>query len=52
MIMKTDRADVIVPSGDIYTEVMNSFKAEQIIVPKVGLANGIIYNLFLDNEIN
>ena len=50
--LKPDRADVIVPSGDIYTEVMNSFKAEQIIVPKVGLANGIIYNLFLDNEIN
>lgn len=50
--LKPDRADVIVPSGGIYREVMQLFKAQQIIVPKVGLANGIIYNLFLENEIN
>ena len=50
--LKPDRADVIIPSGEIYREVMQLFKAKQIIVPKVGLTNGIIYNLFLDNEIN
>ena len=31
---------------------VKAFKATQMIVPKVGLADGMIYNLFLDNEIN
>ena len=50
--LKPDRADVIVPSGEIYSTVMKAFNAQEIIVPKVGLADGIIYNLFLNNEMN
>ena len=48
--LKPDRADVIIPSGEIYKLVMESTKAEKIIVPKVGLSDGIIYNLFLDKQ--
>ena len=50
--LKPDRADVIVPSGEIYSTVMEAFNAQEIIVPKVGLADGIIYNLFLESELN
>lgn len=50
--LKPDRADVIVPSGKIYAKVMDAFNAKQIIVPKVGLADGIIYTLFLNNQKN
>ena len=49
--LKPDRADVIIPSGEIYKMVMSSTGANQIIVPKVGLSDGIIYNLFLQKEL-
>ena len=49
--LKPDRADVIVLSGEIYKMVMSSTGANQIIVPKVGLSDGIIYNLFLQKEL-
>ncbi len=50
--LKPDRADVIIPSGEIYKIVMQSTGANEIIVPKVGLSDGIIYNLFLDKELS
>ena len=50
--LKPDRADVIIPSGEIYKMVMQSTGANEIIVPKVGLSDGIIYNLFLDKELS
>ena len=49
--LKPDRADVIIPSGDIYQLVMECANADKIIVPKVGLSDGMIYNLFLSKEI-
>ena len=49
--LKPDRADVIIPSGEIYKLVMESTNAKKIIVPKVGLTDGIIYTLFLDKEL-
>ena len=49
--LKPDRADVIIPSGEIYKLVMETTNAKKIIVPKVGLTDGIIYNLFRDKEI-
>ena len=52
LALKPDRADVIVPSGEIYIKVMEAIKANQMIVPRVGLADGMIYNLFLDHEIS
>lgn len=44
--LKPDRADVIIPAGKIYLSFMNHLDANEMLVPKVGLADGIIYNLF------
>ena len=48
--LKPDRADVIVPSSELYQSVMKASGAKEIIVPKFGLADGIIYELFNENE--
>ncbi|WP_420575765.1 Ppx/GppA phosphatase family protein [Ekhidna sp.] len=44
--LNPDRADVIIPASDIYIEVMKSAKAKSIIVPDVGLKDGINYYLY------
>lgn len=43
---RADRADVIVPALQIYTSVMRWAGAEEIYVPKVGLADGLIRMLY------
>lgn len=50
MQMNPDRADVIVPASDIYIKVMQWAKARQIIVPEVGLKDGILLYLFEKNR--
>ncbi len=45
-----NRADVIIPAGNIYHKVMKAAGATKIIVPKVGLSDGIIFELFHKNE--
>jgi exopolyphosphatase/guanosine-5'-triphosphate,3'-diphosphate pyrophosphatase len=44
--LKPDRADVVVPAGRIYLDAMKMVGAEGILVPKVGLADGIILSLY------
>lgn len=44
--LNPDRADVIVPASDIYTDVMKVAKARTIVVPDVGLKDGINYYLY------
>lgn len=44
--LKADRADVIVPALQIYKYIMRSMKAKEIVVPKIGLVDGIIYDLY------
>ena len=44
--LKEDRADVIVPALLIYINVMRWIDAEEIFVPKIGLADGIIQALY------
>lgn len=44
--LNPDRADVIIPALRIYLQAMKSSKAKQIIVPKIGLADGIIKSLY------
>jgi exopolyphosphatase/guanosine-5'-triphosphate,3'-diphosphate pyrophosphatase len=44
--LRTDRADVIVPALLIYINVMRWAGAEQIYVPKIGLADGLIKHLW------
>ncbi|MGB1075284.1 MAG: exopolyphosphatase [Flavobacteriales bacterium] len=48
--LKPDRADVILPAGEIYMKVMELAGCKGIIVPKVGLTDGIILNLFQNSE--
>lgn len=43
--LKPDRADVIIPALDIYLFIMNYANIEEMIVPKIGLSDGIIYHL-------
>lgn len=44
--LKPDRADVIVPALTIYTKVMEAIGTKEILVPKIGLSDGIIYDLY------
>ena len=44
--IRPDRADVIVPALNLYTQVANSANIEKIFAPKFGLADGIVLKLF------
>ena len=44
--LREDRADVIVPALLIYINVMRWADTEEIFVPKIGLADGLIHNLY------
>ena len=44
--MREDRADVIVPALSIYVNVMKWANIDDIYVPKIGLADGLIQHLF------
>lgn len=48
--MREDRADVLVPALQIYINVMRWADINDIYVPKIGLADGLIQNLY--EEIN
>jgi len=43
---KEDRADVIVPALQIYINVMRWADADEILVPKIGLADGLVQHLY------
>jgi exopolyphosphatase/guanosine-5'-triphosphate,3'-diphosphate pyrophosphatase len=44
--LKPDRADVIVPALSIYLHVMNELNSFEISVPKIGLSDGMIYEMY------
>lgn len=48
--MNPDRADVIVPASDIYIRTMEWAKARYILVPEVGLKDGMLLHLFEKNN--
>lgn len=50
--LNPDRADVIIPAADIYIRIMQWAKCSSVIVPNVGLKEGLIlqlYREFLNN---
>ena len=47
--MNPDRADVIIPASDIYLKVMEWAHATSILVPEVGLKDGIMFHLYEKN---
>lgn len=44
--LNRDRAEVIVPALDIFLFVMNQTGIRQVVVPKIGVADGIVRRLF------
>lgn len=50
--MKPDRADVIVPALEIYTQIMKYARSKKIYVPKIGLADGMIQYLYQNKYMN
>jgi exopolyphosphatase/guanosine-5'-triphosphate,3'-diphosphate pyrophosphatase len=44
--MREDRADVIVPALLVFINVMRWAETEEIYVPKIGLADGLIHILY------
>ncbi len=49
--LREDRADVIVPALLIYINVMRWADAENIFVPKIGLADGLIQSLYQEMKL-
>lgn len=48
MKLKPDRADVIIPACEIYLKLMDFAGISKMLVPKLGLADGIILDIFND----
>jgi len=46
--LREDRADVILPAGMIYERVATVAKADQVLVPSVGLKDGVLIDLAED----
>lgn len=46
--LREDRADVIVPALQIYINIMRWANIEEIFVPKIGLADGLIQHLYAE----
>jgi exopolyphosphatase/guanosine-5'-triphosphate,3'-diphosphate pyrophosphatase len=44
--MNPDRADVIVPAADIFIDLMGMISADHVLVPGVGLKEGLLYALY------
>ncbi|MEY3438332.1 MAG: hypothetical protein RL265_917 [Bacteroidota bacterium] len=45
--LKPDRADVLVPALDIYLYILQELNCSELIVPKIGLTDGMIYDMHL-----
>lgn len=50
--LKPDRADVIVPAGDIFLTIADLTGAQYIYVPVIGLADGIIDGLYAKKHLS
>jgi exopolyphosphatase/guanosine-5'-triphosphate,3'-diphosphate pyrophosphatase len=48
--LKPDRADVIVPACEIFEFILNELKVKSFFVPKIGLSDGMIYDLHLNHQ--
>lgn len=49
---RDDRADVIVPALQVFTSIMRWAQADEIYVPKIGLADGLIKMLYNEQKGN
>jgi exopolyphosphatase/guanosine-5'-triphosphate,3'-diphosphate pyrophosphatase len=46
MGLRPDRADVIVPAAEIFLMIAKTIKCENIYIPRIGLSDGLVYNLY------
>lgn len=46
LLLNPDRADVIVPASEIYLSAMRWAKLESMVVPSVGLKDGMLHSLY------
>lgn len=44
--LREDRADVIVPASEIFLFVMEKIGADHVLAPKIGVADGLIYEMY------
>lgn len=44
--LRPDRADVIVPAAEIFIFITNIIKVKSLLVPKIGMADGLIFQLY------
>jgi exopolyphosphatase / guanosine-5'-triphosphate,3'-diphosphate pyrophosphatase len=44
--LNPDRADVIVPAGEIFLQIMKSVNATKVYVPKIGLSDGMVREVY------
>jgi exopolyphosphatase/guanosine-5'-triphosphate,3'-diphosphate pyrophosphatase len=49
--LRPDRADVITHASNIYIEAMKTFEIKRMIVPKIGVADGVIYQLWKKSKL-
>jgi len=50
LMLNPDRADVIIPASEIYTSAMKWSGAKDMIVPEIGLKDGLMLKLFERNK--
>ncbi len=48
--LRSDRADVIVPASNIYVDVLDQAGISTIIIPKIGLADGLLYKQYIHEK--
>ncbi len=48
--LNPDRADVIIPAGEIFLTIMRWTNAKKLFVPKIGLGDGIVREVFTEYQ--
>ena len=49
--LNPDRADVIVPAGEIFVQIMKWAEASKIFVPKIGLSDGMVREVYAEYKL-
>jgi exopolyphosphatase/guanosine-5'-triphosphate,3'-diphosphate pyrophosphatase len=52
MGLRPDRADVIIPAAEIFYFIMKTMKAKMLLVPKIGLSDGIVSMIYREIKNN
>ena len=48
--LRADRADVIVPASEIFLQILKTIGSDHVVVPKIGLADGLIVNMYKKHQ--